>query len=201
MSWSPLRTRLRIWSRSVIFGTFFPDSCFRAPAIVNPRSYNSSLIRRTFSMSFFLYTRCPAFDFWGAKFGNSVSQKRRTYGSTPTISQTSEILKKSLFGISRMRMHSRRLRTLLDYNRRPWEWKSLPDPVLDKSFERKVQLLNLIRKHDECRRVDLNLRNVANLDIRGQSASKQDLLSEKLIQIARRNSDETRFMHFVDCSI
>src|SRR5262245_5091451 len=152
-------------------------------------------------MSFFLYTRCTAFDFLGAKFGNSVSQKRRTYGSTPTISQTSEILKKSLFGISRMRMHSRRLQTLLDYNRRPWEWKSLPDTVLDKSFERKVQLFELIRKHDERRGVDLNLGNVSNFDIRGQSASEQDLLSQKLIQITRRNSDESRFMHLIDCSI
>src|SRR5438552_13038008 len=98
-------------------------------------------MRRTFSTSFLLYTRCPAFDFSGAKFGNSVSQKRRTYGSTPTISQTSLILKKSLSGISGVGMRSSRLRALPDYNRRAWEWKSLADTVLDEAFEREMQFL------------------------------------------------------------
>src|SRR2546427_1323888 len=50
-------------------------------------------------MSFLLYTRCPDFDFSGARLGNSVSQNRRTNGSISTILQTSPIRKKSLSGI------------------------------------------------------------------------------------------------------
>src|SRR5881275_950340 len=51
-------------------------------------------------MSFLLYTRWPDFDFCGARFGNSVSQNRRTNGSISTILQTSPMRKKSLLGIS-----------------------------------------------------------------------------------------------------
>jgi len=74
-------------------------------------------MRRTFSTSFLLYMRCPVFDFSGAKFGNSVSQKRRTYGSTPTISQTSEILKKSLSGISGTTIHRHALTLVVAFVR------------------------------------------------------------------------------------
>src|SRR5438067_13002606 len=107
-------------------------------------------MRRTISMSFLLYTRWPVLDFSGARFGNSLSQKRRTKGSISTILQTSPILKKSLSGIGgidiktvaavydRRRFRKRdtvgghrpplqllrSLRALLDYNGRPREWKS-----------------------------------------------------------------------------
>src|SRR5438876_6981752 len=100
-----------------------------------------------FSTSFFLYTRCPDLDFSGARFGNSVSQNRRTYASTPTMSQTSLILKKSLSGISRVGMGSGRLRALLDYNRRAWEGETIADTVLNKALEGKVKFLNFVGKH------------------------------------------------------
>src|SRR5436190_3463468 len=131
-------------------------------------------MRRKFSTSLLLYTRCPDFDLSGAKFGNSVSQNRRTYGSTPRISQTSLILKKSLSGISRGGMASSRLRTLFDYNRRPREWKPLADAVLNESLEREVQFLNFVRKHDERRWVGFDLCDVFDFHISGQSASRQD---------------------------
>src|SRR5437016_12626616 len=51
-------------------------------------------------MSFLLYTRWPDFDFCGARFGNSVSQNRRTKASISTILHTSPMRKKSLSGIS-----------------------------------------------------------------------------------------------------
>src|SRR5438132_1404921 len=118
-------------------------------------------MRRTISMSFLLYTRWPDFDFSGARLGNSVSQKRRTNGSMSTILQTSPMRKKSLSGISGAGM----LHPLLDYNRRPRERKSLANPVLNESLERKVKLLHLIRKHDERGRIDLHLRDVSNFHI------------------------------------
>src|SRR5215472_17301846 len=126
----------------------------------------------TFSTSFFLYTRCPALDFSGARPGNSVSQNRRTYGSTTTMSQTSLILKNSLSGISCVGI----FQTLLDYNRRTREWKSFPDTVFNKPLERKVKFLHLIRKHHERRWIDFNLRDVSNFQIRRQPAARERLV-------------------------
>src|SRR2546422_3777881 len=127
--------------------------------MVYPRSYRSSLMRRTISMSFLLYTRWPDLDFSGARFGNSLSQNRRTKGSISTILQTSPILKKSLSGIWVIKPWLRScgsLRALLDYNGRPGEWKSFANPVFDEALEGEVQFLHFIRKHDESRGIDLH---------------------------------------------
>jgi hypothetical protein len=51
-----------------------PNSFRFAPAIVNPSSYRSSLIRSAISTSFRRYVRCPARFFCGCSIGNSDSQ-------------------------------------------------------------------------------------------------------------------------------
>src|SRR5580692_7218353 len=105
----------------------------------------------------------------------------------PTISQTSPIRKNSLSGISGVGMASGHLCPLLDYNRRPREWKPLADAVFDEPLEREVQFLDLVRKHDKRWRVDFHLRNETNLYFRRQSAPRQHFSPEELVQILRRN--------------
>src|ERR1019366_2396283 len=58
------------------------------------------LIMSRSSTSLRRYERCPVPDFFGARLGNSVSQWRRTYGSTASKPATSPILKYNLSGIS-----------------------------------------------------------------------------------------------------
>src|SRR6516165_10122813 len=113
------------------------------------------------------------------------------------MSHTSLILKKSLSGISRVCI----LQPLFDYNRRPREWKSLPDPVLDETLERKVKFLQFIGKHHERRGIDLNLRDVSNFDIGWQPSARQGFMLEKLVEVSCRNPDKPRLMNVVDQSI
>ncbi len=107
--------------------------------------------------------------------------------------------KKSLSGISGTGISL--LDALLDYNRRPGEWKSVADAVFDESLEREMQFPGFVREHDKRRRIDLHLGDVADLDVRRQTAPQQDLLPEEFIQIARRNPDKPRLVHLIDQSI
>src|SRR5579872_632096 len=58
------------------------------------------MMRRTFSTSCLRYSRCPVADFFGASCGNSVSQNRKTYVSSPHNSATSPMRKYKRSGIT-----------------------------------------------------------------------------------------------------
>src|SRR5262249_44744795 len=126
----------------------------------------------TFSTSFFLYTRCPALDFSGARPGNSVSQNRRTYGSTPTMSQTSLILKNSLSGISCVGISQ----TLFNYNWGTGKRKPLRDTFLKKALKQKVHFFHFIEKHQNRGGIDFTLSDVSIFHTRRNPATQKRLL-------------------------
>src|SRR5579883_1432655 len=113
------------------------------------------------------------------------------------MSQTSLILKNSLSGISGVGI----LQPLLDYNRRPREWESLANPVLDEALEGKVQLLEFVGKHHKGRRIRFDLGDVADLHVGRQSAAGKGLLAEKFVEFPGGNPHKPRFMHLIDRSI
>ena len=71
---------------------------------------------------------------------------------------------------------------MLDYNGCAGEWKSIANAVLDEAFEREMKLPYFVRKDDKCRRIDLYLGDVTNLNVSRQPPSQQHFLSEKLVQ-------------------
>src|SRR6185503_10065721 len=94
----------------VLFST---RNCCRAPAMVNPSSYNNCLMRSTVSTSLRRYMRWPVLLLTGFNWANSVSQKRNTYAGNLQSVETSPIRKYSLSGI----MTSSFRDALLDFGR------------------------------------------------------------------------------------
>src|SRR5438445_10492649 len=89
------------------------------------------------------------------------------------------------------------LRALLNYNWRPGEWEPLADPILHKPLKGEVQLPDFVGEQDESRRIDLHLGDVTDLHIQGQSAAAQDLLAQKFVEVACRDTDEPGFVNFI----